>query len=126
MASRGGWRNLRHHQLISNVSSGTVRAVKNTGEIILAAGKREVPLDEGTLKDSGVVIMAGGNMPQGVVCFGGGPGTGFPRIPYAVRWHETQANFQHGRKWHYLRDPVNRLAEKTIKEQLRRELSRFL
>lgn len=126
MASRGGWRNLRNHQLINLVGSGAVRAVKNTGNILLYVAKTEVPLDEGPLKKSGIVLMAGGNIPQGVVCFGGGPGTGYPRIPYAVRWHETQANFQRGRKWHYLRDPVVRLGRVTLQEQLRKELGGFL
>lgn len=121
-----GWRNWRGNDLIREMQRGTVRAIKNTGEIILKESKSEVPLDEGPLRDSGIVIMAPGGLPQGIICFGGGPGTGSPLIPYAIRWHEEQANFQHGRKWHYLRDPVVRLGARTLQEQLGRELGDIL
>ena len=65
-----------------------------------------------------MVIMAPEPEPAGVICFGGGLGTGHPIVPYAIRWHENSANFQKGRKRFYLKDPYNRLAGPTLKNAL--------
>lgn len=113
-----GWTNWRGEVLIRLIKNAATQSVKDTGEQILAASKMEVPLDEGTLEHTGVVVMAPGNIPSGCVTFGGGSGTGFPIIPYALRWHQVQANFQHGRKRFYLRDPFNRLAKSTLQARL--------
>lgn len=121
-----GWRNWRGDQLIRLINRGAVNAVEDTGNIIIEASKREVPLDEGTLKNTGIVIMAPGNIPAGCVTFGGGSGTGFPIIPYALRWHQVSANFQHGRKRFYLRDPFNRLAKSTLQARLLANLGGIL
>lgn len=121
-----GWRNWRGDQLIRLINRGAVNAVEDTGNIIIEASKREVPLDEGTLRNTGIVIMAPGNIPAGCVTFGGGSGTGFPIIPYALRWHQVSANFQHGRKRFYLRDPFNRLAKSTLQARLLANLGGIL
>jgi hypothetical protein len=120
------WRNWRGAQLVRIIENAAVKAVKDTGEIILRAAESEVPLDEGTLRNTGIVIMAPGGLPSGCVTFGGGSGTGFPIIPYALRWHQVSANFQHGRKRFYLRDPFNRLAKSTLESRLAERLGGVL
>ena len=120
------WENWRGNLLINLVNQAAINGVKKTGELILFEAKKEVPLDEGTLQRTGIVIMAAGNIPACVITFGGGEGTGFPIIPYAIRWHEQNANFQHGRKRFYLRDPFNRLVEKTLKRFLKEEMRIFM
>lgn len=102
-------------------------AARDAGHVILEASKTEVPLDEATLQNSGVVFVTrpGENPPQAFITYGGGGNTGLPRIPYAVRWHETSANFQHGRKKSYLRDPFNRLAPTLYPAAVKRQLGLF-
>lgn len=95
-------------------------AVRNVAHAILEQAKTEVPHDEGTLERSGIVKLDPGGAPEAVVSFGGGTGTGHPRIPYAVRWHENGANFQKGRKHFYLRDPLNRLGPKLMREEMKK------
>ena len=121
-----GWNNWRGSELERLIKQAAIRAVNKTGEVVLEASRREVPLDEGILQHTGIVIMASGNIPACVVCYGGGSGTGFPIIPYAIRWHEEQANFQHGRKRFYLRDPFNRLAKTTLQKALKEEIGGIL
>jgi hypothetical protein len=121
-----GWTRWNGPQIVRNVENASIRAVEKTGYVVLTASKQQVPLDEGFLLRSGIVIVKHENIPIAIICFGGGPGTGHPRIPYAVRWHETQANFQHGRKWKYLKDPFNQLASRTLIEALKQELRGIL
>lgn len=120
--ARAGWKNWRGPEVKKIVNDGTRRAVLMTGEIVLAAGKQEAPHREGTLERSGTVKMAPGRKPEGCVSFGGGKGTGHPKVPYARRWHENSANFQKGRKRFYLRDPFNRLAKITLERLTKQEV----
>jgi hypothetical protein len=122
MVIKAGWKSWRGKEIMKLINNGSRNAVEETCEIVLEAGKQEVPLDEGTLMRSGIVKMAPGNKPEGVISFGGGPGTGHPVVPYAVRHHEVEANFQHGRKKRYLADPLNCLGESTLKKALQQEL----
>ncbi len=108
------------------VNNASVSAVNKTGEVVLGAARNEVPLDEGPLLHSGIVIMAKANVPACCITFGGGPGTGYPVIPYAIKWHEHTANFQHGRKAFYLRDPFNRLAKSSLESFMKEEMRRFM
>lgn len=121
-----GWTRWNGKQIARNVFKASYRAVEKTSNIILTVSKQQVPLDEGFLLRSGVVIMKQDNVPFSIICYGGGPGTGHPKIPYAIRWHETQANFQHGRKWKYLKDPFSQLASNTLKQCLEQELRGIL
>jgi hypothetical protein len=121
-----GWTRWFGDEVKRLTNEACCKAVQKTGEVVLAAAKNEVPLDEGTLKDSGIVIMAAGNEPACCITFGGGQGTGFPIVPYAIRWHEHTANFQHGRKAFYLRDPFNRLAKQKLEEFIKEEMRNFL
>jgi hypothetical protein len=121
-----GWNNWRGDELVRLVNKASINAIKIAAEVVLQAAKQEVPLDERTLQDSGTIVMADGNIPALVICFGGGSGTGYPVVPYAIRWHEKNANFQHGRKRFYLRDPLNRLIENALKKAMKQEMERIL
>jgi hypothetical protein len=119
------WKNWRGNELLGKVDIAGRMAVEDTCSIILEAAQQQVPLDEATLLRSGRVIMAPSG-PAGVICFGGGPGTGHPIVPYAVRWHENSANFQRGRKRFYLKDPVSQLGKSTLKKALEMRLGEVL
>lgn len=90
-------------------------------EAVGSAADQQVPLDEGTLLRSKYIEVDG---EQGLISYGGGSGTGHPRVPYAVRWHENSAKFQHGRKKRYLADPVNQVGPKVIMNAYKKELKR--
>jgi len=76
-------------------------------ELVKSISQREVPLDEGSLmKSCYIMSKISKTKIDGSISYGGGSGTGIPRIPYAVRWHFEDANFQHGRKNNYLKDPT--------------------
>ena len=81
----------------SVTTSGSKKATWSALDYLAARSKEQVPLDSGMLKASCVVdVNADGS--QGTVSYD---------TPYAVRWHETNANFQRGRKMKYLEDPLN-------------------
>jgi len=115
-----GWKTWKGPQLQAIIRSGGREAVRDTANVILEASKQQVPHDEGTLQDSGIVVMAPGNHVGAAISYGGGSGTGHPIVPYAVRWHEEDANFQKGRKSNYLRDPVNQLGPKTYQRAMQK------
>ena len=96
------------------INQGARTGVYMTCEEVVAEGKNEVPLDEGTLRNTGKAVMDPSGKPAGCATFGGGPGTGYSVVPYAIKWHEKNANFQHGRKRFYLRDPFNRIVKKKL------------
>ncbi len=122
-----GWRFWNGEQVTALVKQACEKAVDKTAHVVLTASKEEVPLDESPLMRSGIVLMKWrGSNPVAVICYGGGAGTGFPKLPYAVKWHENDANFQHGRKKNYLRDPYNRLASSTLRNALMEELRAVL
>lgn len=100
------------------VDNANERAIRSTLEVIREQAIGQVPLDEGTLQNSAFVDFQDG---VGIISFGGGDGTGVPRVPYAIRWHEENANFQRGRKSQYLRDPFNALASETYKKFIAQE-----
>ena len=87
-----------NRDLIKSVTpSGSRKATWSALDYLAARSKEQVPLDTGALKASCVVdVNADGS--QGTVSYD---------TPYAVRWHETNANFQRGRKMKYLEDPLN-------------------
>lgn len=122
----GGWRNWRGDELKQLTLKAVLRAIEKTGNVILAETKKEVPLREGTLERSGIFIMAANNIPNGCISYGGGSGTGFPIVPYAIKWHELDANFQRGRKRFYVRDPFVRLVKVTLERAIAIEMRNFL
>lgn len=113
-----GWRNWRGNvakKIMANVSDEAIFITLSTvGE----KANQQVPLDEGTLQNSQFIEVKNG---QGLISYGGGPGTGYPLVPYALKWHEIKANFLHGRKPRYLADPFNALARRTFKIAMRKE-----
>jgi len=103
------------NKVMRAVEDAKTKAAKISLNIVGEAASQEVPLDEGTLKESLFIDVING---VGVISFGGGTGTGDPVVPYAIRHHEVPANFQRGRKSQFLRDPFNRLAQKSYEKAL--------
>lgn len=122
---KNGWSFWRGTELSAIIEAGSRKAVQDTSYAVLNASQREVPHDEGTLQRSGRVDMKPGTEATGCVSYGGGAGTGMPRIPYAVRWHENSAAFQKGRKHRYLADPLNRHGPVTLVRELENMLRRL-
>lgn len=116
-----GWTKWNGPEAELRMRQASREAVRNVAHAILEQAKTEVPHDEGTLERSGLVKIDP-EAPAAVVSFGGGPGTGHPRLPYAVRWHENSANFQKGRKRFYLRDPLNNLGPRLMREEMVKEV----
>lgn len=112
------WKMWRGSELMRLIDQGARTGVYMTIEEVIGESKSQVPLDEGTLRDTGVAVMDPSGKPAGCATFGGGPGTGHPVVPYAIRWHEQNANFQHGRKRFYLRDPLNKIVKKKLPENI--------
>ena len=119
-----GWINWRGEILIHKTDIATSESVHDTAERLLEKMKQEVPLDEGTLMESGTITSKPNPYPEVEACisFGGGKGTGKPIVPYAKRWHENSANFQRGRKKRYVADPFNQFADTDLKRSLGKNL----
>ena len=116
-----GWTRWNGAQAQSLAQAAQFAAVEKTGYVVLTASQEEVPLDEGELERSGMVLLHS-SRPEAAVVYGGGEGTGQRKLPYAIRWHEEDADFQHGRKKAYLRDPFNKLAKKTLDKAMKEEV----
>jgi hypothetical protein len=112
------WKKYNTERAEKAVLSANENAIRKTMDVIAEAAGQQIPLDEGTLKAS---LFIGFQDGTGIISFGGGPGTGQAKVPYAIRWHEETANFQRGRKAHYLRDPFNALAKSTYEKFLSQE-----
>jgi len=77
------------------LSEGVPKASLDMGFELMRLSQFEVPHDEGSLQNSGVVELDGEDVAVGY------------REPYAARLHENpQYNFQKGRKGKYLEDPI--------------------
>lgn len=73
------------------------QAEADIGDEIIRLASFEVPLDEGTLQNSGAVDQIGKHHAAGY------------HTPYAARLHEhPEYHFQRGRKGKYLTDPISR------------------
>lgn len=92
MKARLDWRG---GEIARALARAAPRALFRSGEVIRAASILEAPLDEGGLIASSITDAAG---KTAAVSYD---------APGAVRWHEHDADFQHGRKKKYLEDPVN-------------------
>lgn len=84
------------HVAKAAVQAGGKKGIWAALDVLARHSKEQVPLDQGTLKNSCAVDV--NDDLQGTVSYD---------TPYAVRWHETNANFQRGRKMKYLEDPLN-------------------
>lgn len=88
-------------ELLAKLKGATSQAAFEAGNVLLDESLKQVPHDTGALERSGRVVMAEG---------GAFVSYGDMSMPYAVRWHENDANFQRGRKKKYLEDPANDIA----------------
>lgn len=113
------WKYFRGSEAIQRAECATEQAIRETLEIVGEQSDQQIPLDEGTLKNSKVIKVKG---KAGFISYGGGSGTGFPRVPYAKRWHENSANFQRGRKHRYLVDPMNQYGPTTYRRLLQQAM----
>lgn len=120
------WRNWRGDELINQVNEAGKKSVNETLETVGAISDGQIPLDEGPLKSSKTIKIEFKKNTKGSLSYGGGKGTGKPKIPYALKWHQKQANFQHGRKRFYLRDPFNKFAPNLLNASLRRNIGGVL
>lgn len=91
-----------------------MQALLRTGRVIMEASKRQVPLDDSALQDSGKVKRSRAKAVTVRLVYGG------KAAPYAVKWHERPAKFKRGRKRRYLADPFNLLAYRTLRREIRR------
>lgn len=111
------WKKWRGREAKRRMASSNEKALYMTLSVIGEQANSQVPIDEDTLQESQHTDVEDG---VGLISYGGGPGTGIPRVPYAIRWHEVSANFQKGRKKRYLADPFNQLADKTYKKSMKK------
>ena len=95
-------------------SDAVLKAAEATGAI----SDQQVPHDEGFLQSSKYIGRDPNNSLVVHIGYGGGGVTGFPIVPYAIKWHENPANFQKGRKHNYLRDPMKINYPKYLKQTL--------
>lgn len=117
----GGWSWFRGAELIERTRSNTVKGLRRAAERIGQESDQQVPLDEGTLMRS-KHIKEFPREEAVVISYGGGSGTPHPVIPYAVKWHEESADFQHNRKHNYLRDPAKKVGPKAVNQELRKAM----
>ena len=118
------WKSFHGQRLIERTESAIARAVIDTGEAIGSISDQQVPHDEGVLQGSKIVKANPADKLEVAISYGGGSGTGHPRVPYALKWHENDANFQKGRKSNYLRDPVFQQGSSILMQKLREQSRR--
>ena len=116
------WKNWRGKELRGLAEQKASEALYKAAQATGAVSDQQVPHDEGTLQNSKFIAVNPNNKLEVVISYGGGQGTGYPRVPYAVRWHENAANFQKGRKKNYLRDPIKNFAPKAVKKELQKAM----
>ncbi|TFC78156.1 hypothetical protein E3O45_05955 [Cryobacterium sp. TMS1-20-1] len=96
--------------MVTNILLGAIKGQNLAGERLLALSAAEVPEAVGTLAEKGTVVHAENLGDETLVVYD---------EVYAARWHEDgelvdnlgrhylgNANFQGGRKSHYLSDPA--------------------
>ena len=77
------------------VAQSTPRGLYAAMNVVAQASDAQVPLDNGDLLRSRAIDVGDDDASISY------------DTPYAIRWHENDANFQHGRKRKYLEDPIN-------------------
>lgn len=117
------WTSWNISALNRRVDNAIEKGIEDTLSAIHGQVLQEIPHDTGYLSQSVFLKAEGLN---GMISAGGGTGTGFPRVPYAIKWHEVPANFQKGRKNNYVRDPLNQVGARTLKANIERRLSQAL
>lgn len=121
------WKFWRGRQLKKKVRGAVAKGLYGGGGVIAGEVLQEVPHDVGSLSETVHVFINPDNPLEVALSAGGGPGTGFPEVPYAIRHHEVPANFQKGRKSNYVRDPVKRAkSNQTVHKSVAKELEKVL
>lgn len=103
------WNGPQINELVHHKAAKGLRAAAN---VLLDESRKEVPLDTGALSRSGAVDVNEGDL-SATVSYD---------TPYAVRWHEEDANFQRGRKKKYLEDPLNNNRDRLL-EYIRQQMT---
>jgi hypothetical protein len=119
------WTKWRGKELTNKMRDITSDALINTANAVKAESNQQVPHDEGTLQQTITVMVNPSDKTDVKIGYGGGGMSGFPIVPYAVKWHENPANFQKGRKHNYLRDPMNQIAPKELKKNLKEAIAKL-
>ncbi len=99
------WENWKGDKLIRDTESGMEDALMSGLENVGSEADQQVPHDKGWLQRS-KTIKKDPNSLKAYIGYGGGGVSGYPIVPYALKWHEVPASFQKGRKNNYLRDPI--------------------
>lgn len=113
------WTKWNGKTLKAKVTSSVAQAVYDTANEVGAESLQQVPHDEGWLEESLTIMKDPTNPTHTYIGYGGGGVSGVPKVPYAIKWHETPANFQKGRKHNYLRDPINQVAPRALMNNLK-------
>jgi hypothetical protein len=112
------WITWHGDRVIQRFRQASMDALESAVERVGQVSDQQVPHDEGWLQASKTIIRDDAKG-QVAIGYGGGGNSGFPEVPYAVKWHEIPANFQKGRKHNYLRDPVKTELPKWIRHEFR-------
>lgn len=112
------WERWRGKELKKLTTKAMSEALVEAAEATLGEALKLVPLDEGTLQETGMTKVNPNNPLDVAISFGGGFGTPFTKVPYAVKHHEIPQNFQHGRQFNYLKQPIDNFAPMAVKKQM--------
>lgn len=113
------WRTWNGNKVLQAIDNAHAKSLKMASDEVMRHAKNEVPFDAGELAKTGVVIQNPANQLEFNISFGGGPGTGFAELPYAIRHHEIESDFQQGRKKNYLKDPFNEKFEPAYRKAVK-------
>jgi len=116
------WKRWRGKELIDRLRGTSSNKLIDVANRVKAEANQQVPHDEGTLQQTVTVMANPANKMEVKIGYGGGGVSGFPRVPYAIKWHETPANFQKGRKHNYLRDPFNSIVPRELKKHIKKAI----
>jgi hypothetical protein len=120
------WKNWKGKKITAKAEEKLSQGLYQAMEAIGGVSDQQVPHDEGTLQESKTILVDPQNSLHVQIGYGGGGNSGFPRVPYAQKWHEVDANFQKGRKKNYLRDPVKSHGKKFVKKEIEKAMDRAL
>lgn len=112
------WKEWNGRDVIKKFRSECSDAMYKAGQTMKTQVVKEIPLDEGTQQDTVISMIDPSDELTVVVAAGGGGASGMPQLPYTVKQHETEMNYQHGRKSQFIRDPLKQVMPKAIKHEL--------
>lgn len=108
------WIEWNGSQVLDKFTEECSEAMEAAGHVMSEQVLQEIPHDTGYLSESVQVRIDPDNPLTVHVAAGGGGSSGFPVVPYAVKWHEQEANFQKGRKSQYILDPLKQVMPKAM------------